>query len=309
MTEMNVFWFCLGAIGTAIGHWVWRRSRLANSKAQVRTQVIEQEIERLTEQLHQTELAYYLATEASQLKGGFLARTSHELRSPLNGMIGMHQLILADLTDGPEEEREFVAQANASALKLVKLLDDVIDVARVEHGTSKLEMQPVQLAKLLEEVHRLTYLQAKNRNLQLQVAAVPADLYLQTDPQRLRQVFVSLIDSAIAHTDEGSVMLDVQSVTQGNCTIQIQTPLLPEVWLNDRGQPLQTHDKVAALDKATVLAEANRPFPTPSFAYAVGRSLLQAMQGRLEVITRGDVPNSAQIYCVIPVVTQEASID
>jgi signal transduction histidine kinase len=84
-----------------------------------------------------------MAKEMSQFKAGFLARTSHELRSPLSSLIGLHQLILADLCDSPEEAREFVAQANASALKMVKLLDEVIAVSKTEHGTNRLELRSV----------------------------------------------------------------------------------------------------------------------------------------------------------------------
>jgi histidine kinase (EC 2.7.3.-) len=94
------------------------------------------------------ELAYKMATEMSQFKGGYLARISHELRSPLNGLIGMHQLILSDLCDSPEEEREFITQANVSARKMVEVLDRILDVARVQHGTVRLEIQAVPLAQV-----------------------------------------------------------------------------------------------------------------------------------------------------------------
>src|SRR4028118_557337 len=105
----------------------------------------QEDLQPLREKLKQTQLAYEMAKEMSQFKAGFLARTSHELRSPLSSLIGMHQLILSDLCDSPEEAREFVAQANASALKMVKVLDEVIAVAKTEHGTNQLEIQPLRL--------------------------------------------------------------------------------------------------------------------------------------------------------------------
>jgi signal transduction histidine kinase len=88
------------------------------------------ELQPLKEELKQTQLAYEMAKEMSQFKAGFLARTSHELRSPLSSLIGLHQLILQDLCDSPEEERQFVAQANTSALKMVKVLDDLVKVSK-----------------------------------------------------------------------------------------------------------------------------------------------------------------------------------
>jgi signal transduction histidine kinase len=92
-------------------------------------------------ELQSLQVAYQLATEISQLKGGFLARISHELRSPLNGLIGMQQLILEDLCDNPEEERAFIAQANQSALKMIKVLDTCAGCGKAgawqaEHGNT-----------------------------------------------------------------------------------------------------------------------------------------------------------------------------
>jgi len=72
----------------------------------------------------------------------------------------VHQLILSDLCDDPAEERKFLAQAHESALKLVKLMDEILNVARTEHATNHLEIQPLQLAQVLQEVYDLTHLLA-----------------------------------------------------------------------------------------------------------------------------------------------------
>ncbi|XHX75955.1 MAG: sensor histidine kinase [Stenomitos frigidus ULC029] len=141
-------WTALGWLGLGLGLGLssrWRSWRSPLADASLTEHLVEPE----PSELQALQMAYQFATEMSQFKGGFLARTSHELRSPLNGMIGMHQLILEDLCDSPEEEREFIAQANESALKLIKLLDTVLDVARLEHGKlyqfSKDQLQIVPL--------------------------------------------------------------------------------------------------------------------------------------------------------------------
>jgi len=81
----------------------------------------------------------------------------------------VHQLILSDLCDRAEE-RKFLAQAHESALKLVKLMDEILNVARTEHATNHLEIQPLQLAQVLQEVYDLTHLLAANSNFPLQVS-------------------------------------------------------------------------------------------------------------------------------------------
>src|SRR6476646_2622581 len=121
-----------------------------------------QAIAALQQELEQTRLAYQMAVEMHQFKSGFLARVSHELRSPLNGLIGMHQLILSDLCDDPAEERDFLGQAHQSALNLMQLLYLILAVARLEHGSRQMQLQPLKLGQILREVYNLTHLQAQD---------------------------------------------------------------------------------------------------------------------------------------------------
>ncbi|GEM_PF-36616 len=163
----------------------------------------------LAAELQRVQLAYCMATEMAQYKAGFLARASHEVRSPLNGMIGLQQLILSDLCDSPEEEREFIKQSNHSALKMLALLDEVVNISKTEHGTNKLEIQPLQLADVLDVVQQMTQMLAQNRNLRLQIDRPNPDIYVLADPRCLRQVLVSLIAGAIAQMDDGSIHLSI----------------------------------------------------------------------------------------------------
>lgn len=178
----------------------------------------------LQQQMPQFWQSYYRAVEMSQFHAGFLARTSHELRSPINGTIGLQQLILADLCDSPEEEREFLQQAHTSLMKTLGLLDELITVSKVDYGTKPLRLEAVNLAEILAEVKTLTHLQAANRNLRLEIVPPDGDLHVQADRERLQQVLVSLVDGAIAQMDEGHIRIysrvdsqtDHQNDQQGN---------------------------------------------------------------------------------------------
>ncbi|PSB30407.1 sensor histidine kinase [Stenomitos frigidus] len=225
--------------------------------------------------LQSLQLAYQLATEMSQFKGGFLARTSHELRSPLNGMIGMQQLILSDLCDNPEEERDFIAQANQSALKMIKVLDSVLDVARLQHGTLKMELQPLQLASLLQSVHDLTYLQAADRSLQFRVTLPDDDLYVIADPQRLKQVLLHLVDEPIAQMQEGSIEVSVQ--------VSVETGYA-QIWVDsDRSFPLS--EPIDLLHAPTATSDV----PSPGLNLLTCQMLIALMQGTL---TMAHVPST-----------------
>lgn len=261
------------------------------------------EIKKILKQLKQTELAYQMATEMSQFKAGFLARIAHELRSPLNSLIGLHQLILSDLCDNPEEEREFITQAHASALKLMKLIDEIVAVSRSEHGTNLLEIQPVHLTGLLQEVYKLTYLQAANHSLNLQISPLDPEIYVLADPRRLRQVLVNLISSTLDAMQEGTIQVSVySSVTDRLVYIWIDGDFLPNTW-SEPLNLLQSNQHKINLEQPTL---------SPGLNLYINQTLMELMQGRLQLVeapqTAASEQASANIYrlqCSIPLVIPE----
>ncbi|MBW4691147.1 MAG: HAMP domain-containing histidine kinase [Lyngbya sp. HA4199-MV5] len=243
--------------------------------------------------LQPLQLAYQMATEMSQFKGGFLARTSHELRSPLNGLIGMQQLILQDLCDSPEEEREFMAQAHESALKMIKVLDNVLDVARLEHGIAKMELQPLQLTALLQTVYDLTYLQADDRNLKLHLTLPDPDLYVLADPRRLRQVLLYLVDSSIAAMLEGSIRLSVQTETQTGHA---------HIWI-DCDRSLNFSEPIDLLDAPPGIETA---IPSSGLNLLTSQILLSLMQGTLAVAETSVENEQTRLKCTVPLVIPDS---
>ena len=92
------------------------------------------DIEQLTTELENTQIAYQMAQEINQLKTGFLGRAAHELRSPLSSLISLHQLILFDFCESPEEEKQFLEHAYQSAQKLLEMIDELILVSKLDYG-------------------------------------------------------------------------------------------------------------------------------------------------------------------------------
>ena len=244
-------------------------------EAKIPSDVLE-EVARLKEELKQTQLAYQMATEMSQFKSGFLARTSHELRSPLSSLISLHQMVLADLCDDSAEERLCVAQANTSALKLVKLLDEVISVAKTEHGSSQLTLQPLQLSEVLDEVYTLTHLQVANRGYRLEVSPPNSEIYVLADLRRLRQVLVSLVDTAINKMQEGSICISAQpAATSGYIDIWIDVECPPDAW-SDPVDLLESSPETETQPGEQTLS--------PGMQLLMNQTLIEVMQGQLEVV-------------------------
>jgi signal transduction histidine kinase len=242
--------------------------------------------------VEQLELAYHMAVEMERFKGGFLGRAAHELRSPLNGMMGMHQLLLQGLCDSPEEEKEFIAQANISAHRMLKMLDTSINVSRMEHGTVQPNLQPVPLAELLQKVYEGTHLLAQDRNLRLTVEPVDPEIYVLTDPVRLSQVLIHLVDTAIQLLPEGTITISAQvSPATRTVTLWIKDNLP----MSDRSEPV---NQLQIDDNST-------PFPSPGLTLLTDQIILQCMQAPLAIVPTSDQsindPNAPTwLQCSIP---------
>ncbi len=149
-----------------------------------------------------------VAESASQAKTNFLANMSHELRTPFQGLLGMLQLFDNDRLE--PAQRHQLRVARDSAQHLLAILNDVLDISRLEAGTLRLQSQPVELKRMVADVRALMSAPAAQKGLGLQTqvdAAVPAQLML--DDTRVRQVLFNLLSNAIKFTERGGVVLDV----------------------------------------------------------------------------------------------------
>ncbi len=133
-----------------------------------------------------------------QFQAAFLGTASHELRAPINQIISLHQLILEDLCESPAEEREFIAQANQAILTVLKNLDTLISLSKLDIGALQPKLQAVELAFVFSTVHQLMAMKCVNRHCRLTLACEDDALTVQADAQWLQQLLVALVDAAVA---------------------------------------------------------------------------------------------------------------
>jgi signal transduction histidine kinase len=164
-------------------------------------------IERLRDWAEELETAWKEAQAANQLKNEFLANTSHELRTPLNGIIGCLRLVRDGFCDDREEELDFLQRADDAAIHLLGIINDVLDIAKIEAGKLTVEMEPIDLRKLLNEVINLQAVPIQQKGLDFRTTDLHEVIAIRADPAKLRQVLLNVVGNAVKFTDTGSITI------------------------------------------------------------------------------------------------------
>jgi protein-histidine pros-kinase len=147
---------------------------------------------------------------ANQAKDRFLAGMSHELRTPLNAILGFTGTLLMKLPGPltPDQDKQ-LRTVQTSARHLLSLINDLLDLAKIESGKVELNLEPVLCQSLLEEVATTLRPLAEGKGLHFAITAPESDVFLQTDRRALSQILLNLTNNAIKFTDAGSVHIEI----------------------------------------------------------------------------------------------------
>jgi signal transduction histidine kinase len=280
---------------------VWELNHLA--------QVLNGMIKRLEHRAHELRHAWQDAQLANQLKSEFLANTSHELRTPLNAIIGCIRLVRDDCCDDEAEEKEFLATADQAAVHLLGIINDILDIAKIEAGTLEIEMTLVDVRQIIAEVVNLQTLQIQQKGLVLQWVSPEQPLWVRGDVAKLKQVLLNLVYNATKFTTVGQITItaDVEREEHSNGGIDwppgvnLPTPL-PRivVSVSDTGVGIAPSQQ-AKLFQPFVMADGTttRQHEGTGLGLAISRNFMTLMGGSITLYSAG-IGRGTQVLFALP---------
>jgi signal transduction histidine kinase len=255
----------------------------------------------LVQQHQELEDARQQAEEASRLKSEFLANTSHELRTPLNGMIGFLKLIMDGMADDPEEQSEFIEEAYRSAVHLLGIINDILDIAKIEAGKMQLDLNPVRLDDLLNDVENFTRTQAQQKQLgfEIRTPATRDAVILLGNYQRLLQVMLNLVGNAIKFTHQGSVTITAEVIQKKMLGQNQEQPGAVKISVADTGIGVSLEKQDRLFQSFSQLdGSRTRQYGGTGLGLAISQKLVEAMNGVVNFYSMGEGLGSTVAFTV-----------
>jgi len=219
-----------------------------------------------------------VAMEASRLKSEFLANTSHELRTPLTAILGFLQLVIDGAVESPEKQTEFLRIAHESAEKLLTIINDVLDLAKIEAGRLEVHQAPVPVRKILDDIEALFRHQMKGQGLAFSISQTPSKLVLWADQDRAVQILTNLLSNAMKFTPRGGRITVECQADEGDVAFAVHD--------TGRGIPPEELDTVFE-SFYQVDGSTTRQHGGTGLGLTISRRLAEMMGGTLELHSPG----------------------
>ncbi|HDS1765060.1 transporter substrate-binding domain-containing protein [Pseudomonas putida] len=242
------------------------------------------------------------AEQASQTKSTFLATMSHEIRTPMNAVIGLLELALEDSRSG-RSDSQTLQTAHDSAIGLLELIGDILDISRIESGHISLQPVPTNLVELVRATLRVFEGNARAKRLHLQGELPAEPVWVLADPLRLKQILSNLISNAIKFTDRGEVqacLLLPKVAGHGNLAIELN--------VRDTGIGISPADQ-ARLFNAFVQVDGPRARQGAGLGLVISRTLAELMGGSLSLQSVEGVGTRVQVNLQLPVCAAPAQAE
>ena len=268
-------------------------------------------IERLKTWAQELEEAWNESKNANRLKSEFLATISHELRTPLNGIIGSLRLVRDGFCDDEAEEQEFLQRADDAAVHLLGIINDILDISKIEAGTLSVAIEPVDLMQLIHETLDLNQATVRDKGLTLS-AEVETDepILVRADAAKLKQVLLNAIGNAVKFTETGGIRIEVRVVrglADENGAHYGGKRAVVEIIDTGIGVDPADFDK---LFKPFVMVDGSktRRFGGTGLGLAISRNLMDMMNGSIRLDSAG-VGSGTTVTLELPIAQKNVSLE
>ena len=234
---------------------------------------LDESLKHLQESREKIEIEKYRAEKASQAKSEFLSSMSHELRTPMNAILGFGQLLELDAHGFSEEQRENITEILLAGRHLLTLINEVLDLSRIESGSLEVSMEEVRMDDLLKECFSLLSIQASARGLKIIDNVSCQGSSVRADFTRLKQVMLNLLSNAIKYNrDNGSVTLACEAVGDNRLCVRI----------TDTGTGLTKHE-IDRLFVSFNRLSADNHIEGTGIGLVIAKRLIEIMGGSISV--------------------------
>ena len=261
-------------------------------------QALDQMVERLKAWAQELEIAWKDAKTANQSKSYFLATTSHELRNPLNIIINSIRLVRDDMCDDREEEKEFLKRADETAIHLLGIINDLLDISSIEAGKLSVAIKPIDLRQVINEVISLQSLNIRQKGLQLNVPVLEEQIRVNADTAKLKQVLINVIGNATKFTEAGSITITTE-IQNHNDKSWVTVAVI------DTGIGIDTEQQ-QKLFRPFVMVDASntRKYNGTGLGLAISRNLIELMGGTIALESPG-IDRGTIVKITLPLIDTE----
>jgi len=240
--------------------------------------------------------------QATSTIENFLQNISDKLRNPLNAIIGSLTLVLDDVFEDPEEQREFIQDAHHSSLNLLNIINDLLHFSSLRHNHMSKELgKPVKLSKLLNEVERLTQPRADHQKLYLNIIK-PAnfdDIILSANESRLLQVFLNVVGNGIKFTHSGGVTISCEVINEAFVVQGQEYPGWVQIRVNDTGIGVPSEYLPRVFEPFFQVHDPRTsPYPGTGLGLSISKKLIEMMGGEMHFYSMGEGLGSTTIFAV-----------
>jgi len=265
---------------------------------------------RLSQITGKLQLTNQQLTEANHLKSQFLASMSHELRTPLNSIIGYTELLMQGIYgDLNEKQQDRMTKVMRNGQHLLQLINDILDLSKIEAGHMLLELEPVALMPVLDESLSVFEPLVEKKGLSL-VRDIQNDLpWVTSDRGRLLQVVTNLISNAVKFTHSGYITVYCHSLSDGNRhQMPTDVPLLHDSWvlisIQDTGIGISAEDQEIVFDEfRQVDGSTTREYEGTGLGLAITRKLIKMMKGHIWL--ESELGQGSKFWIMLPIAKQK----